>query len=118
IELDVPFDRISAAHVKPAIDKLLSDSRAAIDAVADASPTYDATLGALERATERLDWAMTVVGHLESVATTDELRAVYNEVRPLVSELYTSIPLHPGVYRALRNFAATDEASRLDPTRR
>jgi oligopeptidase A len=61
---------------------------------------------------------MTVIGHLESVATTDELRAVYNEVRPLASELWTSIPLNEGVYRALRAFASMDEAKALDPTRK
>jgi oligopeptidase A len=118
IQLDVPFDQITAAHVKPAVEELLAQSRAAIDAIGNAAPTYDATLGALERATETLDWAMTVIGHLESVATTDDLRAVYNEVRPLASELWTSIPLNEGLYRALRAFAASDKAKELDPTRR
>jgi oligopeptidase A len=118
IQLDVPFDRITASDVKPAVDTLIAEARASIAAIGNAPPTYDATLGALERATERLDWAMTVIGHLESVATTDELRAVYNEVRPLASELWTSIPLDEGLYRALRAFAATEEAKNLDPTRR
>src|SRR5436305_11443354 len=92
IELDVPFDRISAAHVKPAVDKLIADARAALDAIGSAPATYEGTLGALERATETLDWAMTVVGHLESVATTDDLHAVYNEVRQLAYEMWTSLP--------------------------
>jgi oligopeptidase A len=119
IELDVPFDRISAADVRPAVDTLLAEARAAIDAIAlTETPTYDATLGKLERATERLDWAMTVIGHLESVATTDELRAAYNDVQPLAGEFFTSIPLHVGLYAALRAFDATDEAKQLDATRR
>jgi oligopeptidase A len=118
IALDVPFDRIGAEHVKPAVEALIAQARADVDAIGStASATYDGTLAALERATERLDWAMTVIGHLESVATTDALRTVYNEVRPLASELWTSIPLNEGLYRALRAFAATAEAKSLDPTR-
>ncbi len=120
IPFDVPFDRISAEHVGPAADELLRDAQQAIDAiVADAGPrTYESTLGALERATERLELAMTVVGHLESVATTDALRAAYNETRPKVSEFYSRIPLNAGLYEALRAFADTPEAAALDATRR
>jgi oligopeptidase A len=118
IALDAPFDQITAAHVRPAVDELLGQARAAVDAIANGPFTYDGTLGALERATETLDWAMTVVGHLESVANTDELRAAYNDVRPIYGEFCTSIPLHEGLYSALKKFAATDEAKRLEPTRR
>ena len=39
-------------------------------------------LEALEEATLALEHAMTVVGHLEAVATTPELRAAYNAVQP------------------------------------
>jgi oligopeptidase A len=120
IDFDVPFDRIEAEHVGPAVDHLVDEAQAAIDAlVGDDRPrTYESTLGALERATERLEVAMTVIGHLESVATTPALRQAYNEVRPKVSEFYSRIPLNAGLYGALRTFAATPEAKHLDPTRR
>ena len=59
----VPFDQIRAGHVEPAIDQLLTDTRAKIDeiiALEDARD-YDNTLGALEAATEGL--------HFSAVAT-------------------------------------------------
>ncbi|MEM9458165.1 MAG: M3 family metallopeptidase [Myxococcota bacterium] len=120
LQLDdtVPFDRIEAAHVKPAIDTLLSRARAAIDAVvADAPRTYDGTLAALDDATEPLARAMGVVGHLESVATSDALREAYNAVLPEVAAFYSSIPLNAGLYEALQ---ATHQAQgeSLPPTRR
>jgi oligopeptidase A len=120
IPFDVPFDRIGPEHVRPAVESLIADAQRAIDAiVTDPAPrTYDRTLYALEQATERLELAMTIVGHLESVATTDELRAAYNEVQPKVSEFYSRIPLNSGLYDALRAFAATPEAAALEPTRR
>ena len=73
---EIPFDQIEAAQVEPAIDTLLASSQAAVDAIvtSEAPRTYANTLGALEEATEMLERAMTVVGHLESVATTEALR--------------------------------------------
>ncbi len=120
IELRVPFDRITAEHVEPAAHALLAEARAALKAIADAPGprTYEGTLGRLEQATERLEVAMTVVGHLESVATTPALRAAYNAVKPEVSAFYAGIPLDAGLYAALREFAATDEARALTGARR
>ena len=44
--------------------------------------------------TEKLDYAMSVVRHLESVATTPDLRAAFNAVQPKVSAFYSSLPLN------------------------
>ncbi len=118
--LEIPFDRIRAEHVEPAVDALIERAKASLDAIGEetATPTYASTLAALEDATEPLERAMGVVGHLESVSTTDALRAAYNAVRPKVSELYSSIPLDERLYRRLSAFAKTDEAARLSPTKR
>lgn len=117
IRFEVPFDRISPSHVVPAISTLIEEAEQRIDAIGDEAPTYENTLGELERATETLEWAMTVVGHLESVATTAELREAYNTVQPLVSAFYSGIALKPKLYEALRRFAETDEARSLSPTK-
>jgi oligopeptidase A len=116
--LDVPFDRISAEHVEPAIKALIAKSEAALDAIEKAPRTYAATLGALETATEQLELSMSVVEHLESVATTPALREAYNGVLPSVSAFWSSIALRDGLYRALRELAETPEAASLEPTRR
>ena len=117
---EIPFDEIEAAHVEPAADELLARARAAVDEiVATEGPrTYDNTLGALEAATEPLELAMTAVGHLESVATTDALRDAYNAVVPKVSAFWSELAMNDGLYQAVRTFSETDEAKVLDPTRR
>ena len=117
---ELPFDRIRGEHVEPAIRTLLDDARAQVRALVDAPGprTYEGTLGALERATERLDRAINVVSHLESVATTPPLRAAYNATQPDVSEFMSSIHLSEGVWGALKGFAATGEAGALTGTRR
>lgn len=116
----IPFDQIRAAHVRPAVSELLRDARQRIDAVAaDPGPrTFDNTLAALDALTEPLDEAMAVVRHLESVATNPELRDVYNAVQPEVSGFYSGIPLHGGLWQAIRAYSATDEADALAGTRR
>ncbi|WP_437672908.1 M3 family metallopeptidase [Sorangium sp. So ce131] len=117
---EIPFDRIRSEHVEPAVRALLEDARARLAAlVATPGPrTYENTLGALEAVTERLDRAMNVVSHLESTATTPELRAAYNAVQPEVSEFLSGIALNEGVYGALKTFAATPEAAALTGPRR
>ncbi len=118
LSFKVPFDRIRAEHVQPAIGELLREARARIDALAanTAPRTFDNTLMALDTITEPLDEAMSVVRHLESVATYPELRAAYNAVQPEVSSFYSGIPLHAGLWQAIRTYAATEDASALTGT--
>src|SRR5262245_38960151 len=94
---NIPFQDISPAYVEPAVQELLGESRRNIEAIESdkAPPTYENTFGCLDRATEKLEVVMTVVGHLESVVTSPELRESYNKVRPEVSAFYASIPLRP-----------------------
>jgi oligopeptidase A len=118
LDFDIPFDQIAAAHVEPAVDLLLALSGRAVDAITDdAAPrTYANTLGALEKATEQLELAITVVDHLESVATTDALREAYNVTRPKVSAFWSELAMNDGLYQAVRAFSDTDEAKELPPT--
>ena len=115
---EIPFDEVEAVHVQPAVDALLADAQAAVDAIAEseAPRTYANTLGALEEATEQLERAMSVVDHLESVATTEALRAAYNATRPRVSAFWSELAMNDGLYQAMRAFAATDDARALPPT--
>src|SRR5665213_825843 len=114
VQFRFPFDKVTAADVEPAIDALLADtSRLLEEAVASDDPLH-----ALDLMTEKLDFAMGVVRHLESVATTPELRAAHNAVQPKVSAFYSAIPLHEGLWKAIQRYAATPAAKSLDSTRR
>jgi oligopeptidase A len=111
----IPFDRIRGEHVKPAVEALLAEARARLDALAASSGerTYANTMDALEAIGERLELATGVISHLESVATTPELRDAWNAVQPEISELYSSITLSEGVWAAIKAFAATPAAAAL-----
>ncbi|MCU0657544.1 MAG: M3 family metallopeptidase [Polyangiaceae bacterium] len=114
----LPFDQVRPEHVLPGVRRLLQQARERLDAIAASPPSLEATLEALDRLTEPLDNAMTVVGHLESVATTPELRAAFNEVQPEVSAFYSGITLSEPLWRSLQAFAATEEAKGLQGERR
>jgi oligopeptidase A len=118
IRFEVPFDRIAPAHVVPVVHALVREAEARIDAIGESEVDYAHTLGELERATETLEWTMTVVGHLEAVATTPPLRDAYNAVQPVVSSFYSGIALKPKLYDALKRFAQTAEAEALSPTKK
>jgi oligopeptidase A len=116
---NIPFEALSPAHVEPAVAALLDESRCNIEAIERETqpPSYENTLGRLDTATEALEVVMTVVGHLESVATSPELREVYNRVRPEVSAFYASIPLRPALWQRLKAFAASPGAAQLSGPR-
>ncbi|HWQ54779.1 MAG TPA: M3 family metallopeptidase [Bryobacteraceae bacterium] len=120
IEFRVPFDRIRAEHVRPAIAELLRQARERLEALASSEEprTWENTMAALDELSEPLDWAMSVVRHLEAVATYPELRAAHNAVEPEVSAFYSSIPLNEGLWRNIKRYAETDSARALEGTRR
>src|SRR5271170_1295485 len=112
IQFRVPFDKIEASDVEPAIDQLLTDAAARLEAtIASERPLH-----ALDTMTEKLDYAMSVIRHLESVATTPELRAAHNAIEPKVSAFYSGLPLNEGLWKAIQRYAATEEAHALTGT--
>jgi len=116
----IPFDRIKAGHVEPAITQLLVEAKAKRDAFASStSPrTYAHTMTALEDILEDLSQAMGIVRHLEGVATTPALRAAVTAVLPKYTAFTSSIPLDKEIYAKVKEFAATPEAQALTGARK
>ena len=99
----VPFDLIRGEHVEPAVHALIAEARTRLSALesSEGPRTFANTMTALERVTENVEYALGVISHLESVATTPELREAYGAVQSPVSEFFTSITLSDGVWRVL-----------------
>ncbi len=120
IRFRIPFDEIQAEHVEPAVETLLAEARQALDRLAGQreEQTFDNTMCALDQLTEKLDYAMGIVRHVESVATSLQWRKAYNAVQPAISAFYTSIPLNAELWRTLKSYASTSEARALTGIRR
>ncbi len=114
---DLPlFDRIRPEHVAPAIDSLLAESEAALEAVVapDFPADWQAMAQRLDCTTERLGRAWGAVSHLNSVADTPELRAAYNAALPRITDFWTRLGSDERLYA---KYKAMDPA-KLDPEQR
>jgi oligopeptidase A len=101
------FADFTPALVTPAVDQLLAENRALIERIT--APGVPATwrdfVQPLEDANERLHRAWGVVGHLNAVMNNPELREAYNSNLPRITQYYTDLGQHPGLYaqfKALR----------------
>ena len=87
------WDQVRPEHVGPAMDELLARADQALAQVTqpDFPADWNAIARVLDVATDRLGRAWGMVGHLNSVADTPELRAAYNEALPRVTEFWTRL---------------------------
>ncbi len=115
----IPFDQIRVEHVEPGVQSLLAEAEQRIAAIVEdpAPRTFENTMLALENSTRNLDYGLAVVRHLESVATSPELRAAWNAVEGPASEFYSRIPLNPGLWKQLQRYAETIDAKALTGTK-
>jgi oligopeptidase A len=118
---DLPrFDIFSPADVTPAITQLLDEARALVSKLEapDASADWENFVEPLERVTERLGRAWGVVGHLNAVVDTPELRATYNENQPRVTEFWTELGQNLKLFEKYKALQASAGYSTLSPARR
>lgn len=114
----IPFDQIRPEHAEPAVDALLAQTRERLEHLARAGERdYAEFMADLDRLTEQLDTVRVIVGHLDGVVTSPEWQAAKRAILPKVTEFYTQLSLHPGLWAALKGFAETEAARALDPVR-
>ncbi|WP_051516411.1 M3 family metallopeptidase [Herbaspirillum sp. RV1423] len=87
------FDAIKPEHVTPAVDILLTKASKLVAELEApmAQVTWANFVEPLENATEQLGRAWSIVGHLNSVVDSPELRATYNENQPRLVEFWTAL---------------------------
>jgi oligopeptidase A len=114
---DLPlFDQVRPEHVARAMDELLGQADQALAAVThpDFPADWSEIAKVLDVATERLGRAWGMVGHLNAVADTPELRAAYNEALPRVTEFWTRLGSDEKLYAKYKAIAP----AKLSPEQR
>jgi len=114
------FDLIRPEHVTPAIDQLIAHARDVVtqlEAPGD-QVTWDNFVVPLEEATEQFGRAWGVVNHLNHVMDTPELRAVYNENQPKVTEFFTELGQNEALFAKYKALHASPEFVTLTPARK
>lgn len=119
LEFPIPFDRIRAEHIEPAILELVARSERRLEEIANQTGprTWENTMAALDALTAALDQAMSVVRHLKEAATTAEIRAAHAKVEPLVIAFHSRLMLHGGLWEAIRRYSESEGAASLTGVR-
>jgi oligopeptidase A len=114
------FDAFAVEHVTPAVDRLLANARAAVEAVAtDTRPaSWDNVVEPLETPLDQFDRAWSAVRYLNGVVSTPALRDAFNQNLPKVTAFYTDIGQDARLYARYRALAQSPGYAQLDPARR
>ncbi len=108
------FAHLDAALVDPAIDAAISDvalQRAALLASAENDAAF---VHALDRMTDRLEWAYGIVAHLESVLPDPAIREALGKSQPKASAVWASLATDEALYTRLAAFRASPFGKALE----
>jgi len=114
------YSEIKPEFVTAAIDELLAASRASTARATDPSTpaTWAAFIEPMDDANERLSRAWGQVSHLHSVLDSPELRAVYNENLPKVTQFYAELGQNLALFHKYKALAAAPEYDALTAARK
>ncbi|ATH99805.1 M3 family metallopeptidase [Alcaligenes faecalis] len=115
----IDYPAIQPEHIEQAVDQLLALARQAVDTVSndDSEPSWDNIVEPITDATETLYRAWSVAGHLNSVINTPELRTVYNQCLPRMSEFSTWVGLNRPLFLRYQALADSPAFAALTPQR-
>ena len=102
---DIPlFSAIQAAHIRPALEAIISDNQQAIDTLARIEdPDWDNFIDPFEELDERLSKMWDTVSHLNSVLDDEEFRESYRQCLPVISDYATSLAQNETLYRQFQS---------------
>ncbi len=103
------FAEFKPESVAPAVEQLMAENRALIERVSAAGvpATWRDFVQPLEDANERLHRAWGVVGHLNSVMNSPELREAYNASLARVTQYYSELSQHEGLHARFKALKAS-----------
>ena len=95
-----PFERLRPEHFRPAFDAALAERRAEIASIAanPEPPTFDNTIGALERSGAALRRVGRVFFHLAGADSNDALEQIEREMAPILARERDAILLDDALF--------------------
>ena len=111
------FSEVLPEHISPAMTQLLAHAEQAMAQVtADTFPADWLSISKmLDTATEQLGRSWGMVGHLQGVADTAELRAAYNAELPRITDFFTRLGANEALYakyKAIQSSSLNAEQAR------
>ena len=111
------FSAIRPDHVEPAIDALLAENRARLNAILEgpAPPSWDTVVAPQEAMDDRLSNAWSPVSHLNAVMNNDALREAYNACLPKLTAYTTEVGQNSKLAEAYKAVRARKDFDALSP---
>lgn len=99
-----PFKEIKHKHFVPAIDQLLADAKAEVDAVINnpEKPTFGNTIHALEVSGKKLSRATSILFNLNSSETDDTIQSITRDISPKLSAFQNYVSLNEKLFQRVK----------------
>ena len=100
-----PFQSIKNEDYKPAILKLIEDTKLEIEAIVNNSetPTFENTIEALEFSGQQLDRVTSIFFNLNSAETNDDLQKIAQDISPILTEFGNDITLNEALFKKVKH---------------
>lgn len=110
------FSEIKNEHFLPAIEQLITNTKAEIDAIVTntEAPTFTNTVEALENTGLQLDRATSIFFNLNSAETSEEIQKIAQEVSPLLTEFSNDLLLNEQLFSKVKAVYDNREAVDLN----
>jgi len=100
-----PFQSIKNEDYKPAILKLIEDTKLEIEAMVNntETPTFENTIEALEFSGQQLDRVTSIFFNLNSAETNDDLQKIAQDISPILTEFGNDITLNEALFKKVKH---------------
>lgn len=114
------FSEITADQVSPAVDQLLQEARDTITRLTETSgtPGWESFVEPLSDVTERLSRCWSVVGHLNAVMNTPQIREAYNANIAKLSVFWSELGQNLALYARFKALLDVPEYAGYSPARK
>lgn len=112
-----PFDKIQKSHYEPAFDQAIIEARKDIQTIIDnpATPDFENTIVALDKAGEQLSTISSVFFNLNSACTDDEMQQIAQQVSPKLTEYGNSVNMNPQLFARVKQVYENQDRQTLTP---
>jgi len=110
------FEQFDNAHFMPAFARGMAEQMAEVEAIADQTvdPTFENTILAMELSGQLLDRVSPVFFSLASAHTNEGIRALQQQLAPLLAAHSDSIVLNPGLFSRIKTLYDQRDQLSLD----
>jgi peptidyl-dipeptidase Dcp len=111
-----PFDKVRVADFKPALEAAMTENLSEVERIASAqaAPTFENTIVALERTGQTLDRVTTIYGIWSSNMNGPEFQTVQREMAPRLAAFSDKITQNEALFRRIEAIYNSPEKNKLN----